>query len=35
MRNDWLNAGELLDAIVVVGVALFFPVAVFLAIVGG
>ncbi len=35
MRNDWLEAGELLDTVVVVSIALFFPVAVVLAIVGG
>ncbi len=32
MRNGLFNAAEVLNAIMIVGIALFFPVAVFLAI---
>ena len=35
MRNGRFDAGELLTGIVVVSVALFFPIAAFLAMAGG
>jgi hypothetical protein len=34
MWNEFRNAGQLLNEIVVVGIALFFPVAMFMAIIG-
>lgn len=35
MLNEFKNAGEVLNEIVVASVALFFPLVIFLAIVGG
>ena len=34
MLNEFRNAGELLNEIVIVSIALFFPLAIFLALLG-
>lgn len=34
MKNELRNAGELLNEIVVASIALFFPLAIFIAIIG-